>query len=121
MNRLLALALIGVFGCTNNYYIKDIAKYVNENGSPYQITMGEVYSRSYKFGNETEVIFTDEMPKGNFGKEDSLVILFKRKIDTSRFAREGRVVDNGLDGKLELCDPNDECEQILIEAKSKLR
>ena len=120
MKKIALSLVLMMLGCASNYGTKDIADYIMKNGSPYEITNGEVSALSYRFGNETDLIFYDEKPKSNLGQEDSLVILFKRKIDTSRFAREGRVVDNGLDGKLELCDPEDECKQILIQAINRL-
>ncbi len=92
---------LGLLGCNSNS--KQIADYTITNGSPYEIRMNKVYTLSYRFENETEAIAGD----GN------LVILFKREVDVSKFAREGRIVDNGLDNRLELCDPQDECQEIL--------
>jgi hypothetical protein len=45
--------------------------------------------------------------------EDTLIVQFRRKADTSSLLREGLIVDRGIDSKLEECDPKDECRQIL--------
>jgi len=99
--------------CKPSVTNRDICNFVLGNGRTYSID-GENKIRSYKLANETEIICYDMVPiNSNLGLEDSLVVLFKRSIDNSQFAREGRIVDNGLDEKLELCDPEDECKNTM--------
>ncbi|MBI2148846.1 hypothetical protein HYU23_04145 [Candidatus Woesearchaeota archaeon] len=109
-NTIITLAL-SLIGCNPNFNTGKIADYTLKNGAPYEIRMDKVYSLSYKFENETEAI----------ARRDSLYILFKRKIDTSQFAREGRILDNNLDNKLELCDPKDECKDQLAKIMEKIQ
>ena len=111
MKRLIVYLGLGLLSCSSNFNTREIVDYTLKNGTTYEIRMDMPHSWSYKFENETEAI----------ARDGSLIILFKTKIDTSKFAREGRVVDNNLDNKLELCDPEDECKEILVKIMKKIQ
>ncbi|MBS3152836.1 hypothetical protein J4230_05500 [Candidatus Woesearchaeota archaeon] len=105
----------------------DIARYALKNDQDLRKIAEEYITDStpnmfnYRFSDETELIFTDYPSYENYGHEDTLSIFFKRRVDISEFAREGRVADNGLDGKLELCDPEDECIETLKRVRQRIK
>ena len=125
MKKIIRYLVFCLMGC--NQDTTDIARYVLKNNQTLT-KIAEKYRTeftpnifNYKFSDETELRFTDYLPYENYSHEDSLAVFFKRRIDISQFAREGRVVDNGLDGKLELCDPEEECIKTLNNIRQRIK